>query len=183
VRRVRLNAQGKPLDCAEIVRVPPGRALNERGMATSGGPLWKVRIDSAGRVTGIAGVTFPRLENYKATLTSGKTITVAEMTAKEITRSQVDKTTERPTCEAANRWPIELGLAPGESIDWSKVWDTFKIGLATPVDFGSAVSNDPWRPGHAQQMAGSRGLQTRMRLPNRKTYTYYRVPQAPQPME
>jgi hypothetical protein len=63
-------------------------------------------------------------------------MTIDKMNAKEITRSEVDKTTERPTSERDTRWPVELGLARGETIDWSEVWDTFKIGLATPVDFG-----------------------------------------------
>ena len=59
------------------------------------------------------------------------------MTAKDITRDQVNRTTERPTCEAMNRWPVELGLRQNEAIDWAEVWGTFKIGLATPVDFGT----------------------------------------------
>jgi hypothetical protein len=54
-----------------------------------------------------------------------------------MTRSAVDKTTVRPTCERPERWPVELNLRQGETIDWKEVWDTFKIGVATPVDFGT----------------------------------------------
>jgi len=32
---------------------------------------------------------------------------------------------------------VELNLPQGETIEWEEVWDTFKIGLATPVDFGT----------------------------------------------
>ena len=32
---------------------------------------------------------------------------------------------------------MELGLRQNEKIDWNEVWSTFKIGLATPVDFGT----------------------------------------------
>ena len=62
---------------------------------------------------------------------------VSEMTAKDITRDRVDRTTKRPTCEDEGRWPVELKLTRGESINWAEVWDTFKIGIATPVDFGT----------------------------------------------
>ena len=54
-----------------------------------------------------------------------------------MTRDQVNRTTKRPTCERQGRWPVELRLRPGEHIRWSEVWDMFKIGLATPVDFGT----------------------------------------------
>ena len=64
-------------------------------------------------------------------------MTIDEMTAKDMTRDQVDRTTVRPTCERIARWPVELRLHPNETIKWSEVWDTFKIGLATPVDFGT----------------------------------------------
>jgi hypothetical protein len=59
------------------------------------------------------------------------------MTTKAITRDRVNRTTKKPTCERENRWPVELGMGPNETIDWGEVWDTFKIGLATPVDFGT----------------------------------------------
>jgi hypothetical protein len=137
VRRVRLNSQGSPLDCSETATLPRGQACNERGEGVEGPTKWKVRTDVDGRVTGIAGITFPRIENYEAVMESGDVMSMKEMTAKIITRDQVNKTTKRPTCERQGRWPVELRLRPGENINWREVWDTFKKGFATPVDFGT----------------------------------------------
>ena len=64
-------------------------------------------------------------------------MSIQNMTVKAITRDRVNRTTKRPTCERRGRWPVELGIGPNEDIDWGEVWDTFKIGLATPVDFGT----------------------------------------------
>ena len=136
-RRVRLNSQGSPLECSEIITLPQGQACNERGEGVEGPTKWKVRLDTEGRVTGIAGISFPRTEIYEAKLASGETMSIRAMTAKFITRDQVNRTTKRPTCERPRRWPVELRLGPGENIVWKEVWDTFKIGLATPVDFGT----------------------------------------------
>jgi hypothetical protein len=99
--------------------------------------VWKVRTDEEGRVTGTTEATFPRLQHYQTKLHNGKIMTIAEMTAKDITRDQVNRTTQRLTCEKETRWPVELGLRQNEAIDWAQVWDTFKIGMATPVDFGT----------------------------------------------
>ena len=136
LRRVRFTAQGKPLDCTEIIKTPPG-ARNERGEEVRGPAIWKVRMDDEGRVTGIAGVTFPRTEHHRSKMITGEMITIEGMTAKQLTRDQVARTTKRPTCEREGRWPVELRLRPGETVKWSEVWDTFKIGMATPVDFGT----------------------------------------------
>ena len=38
---------------------------------------------------------------------------------------------------ARRRWPVELGMQPGQNIEWEEVWDTFKIGFATPVDYNT----------------------------------------------
>jgi hypothetical protein len=64
-------------------------------------------------------------------------MTIDEMNAKDITRDQVDRTTKRPTCERKERWPVELRLQRHEKLNWAEIWDTFKVGLATPVDFGT----------------------------------------------
>ena len=40
-------------------------------------------MDDEGRVTGIAGITFPRIENYEAELETGDVMTIKEMTAKK----------------------------------------------------------------------------------------------------
>ena len=42
-----------------------GQACNERGEGVEGPTKWKVRLDMEGRVTGIAGISFPRIENYE----------------------------------------------------------------------------------------------------------------------
>ena len=44
---------------------------------------------------------------------------------------------QRPTCERAGRWSVELGMLQGQNIEWEEVWDTFKIGFATPVDYNT----------------------------------------------
>ena len=137
LRRVRLTAQGRPMDCTEIIKTSREGARNERGDKVEGPVIWKVRMDDEGRITGIAGITFPRTEHYRSEMETGELMTIKGMTAKKITRDQVDKTTKRPTCEREGRWPVELRLRPGETIKWSEVWETFKIGLATPVDFGT----------------------------------------------
>ena len=54
-----------------------------------------------------------------------------------MTRDRVDRTTARPTCEKPARWPVELRLQANEAIDFTEVWNTFKIGIATPVDIGT----------------------------------------------
>ena len=86
---------------------------------------------------GVKGVDFPRLANYEVVLDDNKTEEYTEVTVKQMTRSAVDKTTRQPTCERSDRWPVELKLPAGENIDFKEVWDTFKIGIATPVDFGT----------------------------------------------
>jgi hypothetical protein len=136
LKRIRLSAQGDPLRCNEDVTVPR-IARNQHGNQVAGPPVWKVRTDGEGRVTGTRGITFPRLEHYRTQLHNGDVMTIDEMNAKEITRDRVNRTTVRPTCEDLNRWPVELRLQQHESINWEEVWDTFKIGLATPVDFGT----------------------------------------------
>ena len=136
LRRVRLTTYGEPVVCNDYVKTPHF-VYNERGEVTRGDPIWEVLIDTEGRVTGIAGVTFPPTKNYRAPDVNGGEIEFDEMTAKALTRDGVDRKTKRPTCERLNRWPIELRLQAHESINWMEVWDTFKIGLATPVDFGT----------------------------------------------
>ena len=103
----------------------------------AGPPVWKVRTDGLCRVTGTVGITFPRLQHYIIKLQNNDTMSIAEMTAKDITRDLVNRTTERPTCELETRWPVEFRLPPHEYLNWDEIWDTFKVGLATPVDFGT----------------------------------------------
>jgi hypothetical protein len=136
LQKIRLSAQGDPLKCNETHKVRR-QAYNQHGNKVTGPPIWKVRTDAEGRVTGTIGITFPRLQHYRSRLNNGSTMTIEKMTAKAITRDQVSRTTERPTCERVGRWPVELRLSQHESINWTEVWDTFKVGLATPVDFGT----------------------------------------------
>jgi hypothetical protein len=86
---------------------------------------------------GVMGIDYPRTANYEIELNDNTTEKYDNITVKQMTRSAVDKTTKRPTCENPNRWPVELQLPPQEKIDFPEVWDTFKIGIATPVDFGT----------------------------------------------
>ena len=136
LRRVRLTTYGEPIVCRDYIRTPR-LIYDERGDTVQGDPLWRVRVNMEGRVTGIAGITFPRTSNYRAPAVDGGEINFDAMTAKELTRDGVDRTTQRPTCEKPGRWPVQLRLRAYETINWGEVWDTFKIGLATPVDFGT----------------------------------------------
>ena len=63
---------------------------------------------------GVSGITYPRLSNYGIERKEDVIVPILEMTVKETTRDQVDKTTERPTCEAPGRWPVELRLGNAE---------------------------------------------------------------------
>jgi hypothetical protein len=136
LQKIRLSAQGDPLTCNETCRVPlPAR--NERGEKTLGPPFWKVRTDGKGRVTGTVGITYPRLQHYQTKLHDGSMMSIDGMNAKDLTRDQVNRTTKRPTCERDDRWPVELHLFGQETLNWPEIWDTFKIGLATPVDYGT----------------------------------------------
>ena len=136
LRRVRLTTYGELIVCKEFEKTPHF-IYDERGDVVKGDPIWEVRVNKEGRVTGVAGITFPRTHNYQAPDVKGGVINFDEMTAKELTRDGVDRTTARPTCERPGRWPVELRLHAHETIKWLEVWDTFKIGLATPVDFGT----------------------------------------------
>ena len=152
VRRVELTTQGEKRVLNRVVTIPQ-QAYDERGEMVGGPPMWRTRwveVLEAGNnkikreekesievFDGVAGITYPRLKNYAAKLSGDKTEKLMELTVKQMTRSEVDKTTVRPTCEHPRRWPVELNLPRGATIDWSEVWDTFKVGLATPVDFGT----------------------------------------------
>ena len=158
LQRVSLSTNGEAILENKMDNVP-AQAYDERGDKVNGPPIWKTRWietktqdqkslktetskkyaedeDKARAFDGIAGITYPRLKNYQVTLNETET-DITEITVKEMTRDAVDRSTARPTCEADDRWPVELRLQPGEKIDFDEVWDTFKIGIATPVDFGT----------------------------------------------
>ena len=128
-------------------------------------------MDEDGLITGVAGITFPRIENYEAELETGRTMSIRAMAAKEITRDRVDRTTKRPTCERPERWPVELNLGPGEYINWDEVWDTFKIGLATPVDFGTRFRMIIGNLGTRSKRNEPGGCRLGCGCPTEKTYT------------
>ena len=152
LKQVVLTTQGEKMTKNKIVIVPQ-QARDERGARVQGPPVWKTRwktVEKSGSkgkkkeekemievFDGVAGISYPRTQNYEVELQNGETEKLEAVTVKQMTRSAVDKTTKRPTCERPDRWPVELGLRQGENIDWDKVWDTFKIGIATPVDFGT----------------------------------------------
>ena len=85
IKRVRLSAQGDPLICTQSEKIPR-TARNQHGNVVHGPPVWKVRTDGEGRVTGTVGITFPRLEHYQTKLHNGDVMTIDEMTAKDMTR-------------------------------------------------------------------------------------------------
>ena len=160
-KKVELNTQGEAYDVQKIVTIPD-QAYNERGEEVDGAPVWKTRWvmelppDARTRkpkdkeerkeieerriqvFDGVEGITYPRVDSYKIKAsTEEDEEKLMEMTVKQQTRNSVDKTTQRPTCERLGRWPVELQLNQNEKIDFSKVWNTFKVGIATPVDFGT----------------------------------------------
>ena len=81
LKKIRLSAQGDPLKCREDVKIPR-IARNQHGNQVAGPPVWKVRTDGKGRVTGTVGITFPRLQHYIIKLQNNDTMSIAEMTAK-----------------------------------------------------------------------------------------------------
>ena len=158
VQEVSLSTNGEAIKEGRLINIP-AQAYDERGQKTTGPPVWKTRwiqtkaqdqksakqetsmryAEEETEVTafdGIAGITYPRINNYGARV-NGEVTPLTELAVRDMTRDAVDKTTQRPTCEAANRWPVELQLGQGERIDFEQVWDTFKVGIATPVDFGT----------------------------------------------
>ncbi len=86
------------------IRGSPGGARNKRGEEVTGPAIWKVRMDDEGRVTGIAGITFPRTEHYRSKMITREMITIEGMTAKQITRDQVDRTTKHASERVDGRW-------------------------------------------------------------------------------
>ena len=152
LKKIELTTQGEKITKNKVV-VAPREAFDERGEVVGGPPVWRTRwksVEAPGSkrlktkdkeilevFDGIAGISYPRTQNYMVELDDKETEKIEELTVKQMTRSAVDKTTVRPTCERPERWPVELNLRQGETIDWKEVWDTFKIGVATPVDFGT----------------------------------------------
>ena len=119
----------------ESIVTIPQTAYDEGGQQVEGPPVWKLRDQEIFK--GVNGVTYPRLEKIIIPMNGGVSTRLEDMTVKTLTRDAVDKTTKRHTCEKATRWPVELNIAPPQAINWDKVWDTFKTGIATPVDFGT----------------------------------------------
>ena len=78
-----------------------------------------------------------RLENYVWENNKGDLVPLINTTVKMMTDDAVIRKGQRPTCERAGRWPVELGMLQGQNIEWEEVWDTFKIGFATPVDYNT----------------------------------------------
>ena len=81
---------------------------------------------------GVAEYTSHRITNLDVIMGEDRTL-MRDVTVKQMTDHQVARTTVRPTCERQDRWPAILNL---NEIKWEEVWDWFRQGLATPVDFG-----------------------------------------------
>ena len=181
LKKVELTPSGEPITIPNIITIP-SQAYNHCGEKVNGPPVWKIRMRqispplergrkikgaSARRNTanpegielvdvydGVLGTTYPTIENIQIQYPN-TAIPFTDMTVKELTMREVERTGERPTCERTTRWPIELGLDPNETINFPEVWNTFKIGIATPVDFGTRF----------RMICGDLGTRSKLGLP------------------
>ena len=147
MRKIQVTTQGEPRDTGNLGETYVTHTYNERGEIVHGEPIWKARIegrklrgcaDNEERsvITGVQGVTFGRLDRYELQINEKEKIPLHELTVKQMTTVMVEKKTKAPTCERRGRWPVELRMG-NKTIPWTTVWDTFKIGVATPVDYGT----------------------------------------------
>ena len=116
---------------AENIITAPTKAYDERGTEIGGARVTRPLIDKQ-TLLGTTEFTNPRWKEWSAELKGEKRKT-KQIVVKEMTNHMVQQNTERPTCERQDRWPTTFGV---QSIEWEKLWDWFRQGLATPVDFG-----------------------------------------------
>ena len=130
----------------------PLQARDEQGNIV-GGERITTPIIQGSTILGTKEFTNPRVHRWTAKL-NGVTTRTEHIVVKEMTDHITQLTIERPTCERPERWPRIFGVA---YIDWEEVWDWFRQGLATPIDFGPRFKMIHGLLGTANKMGAAGG--------------------------